>query len=495
MLALAPLPPLAAFQLLVLGSLALTGPLAYLYARRLGAGPVGRSSTGLGFALGPHLVAHLGDTATIVAAPACRCCCSPRRATSPDRGTRSPRRPGSPRRPALVLLAGSAEAARAAALLLVARLALAFLPRLRRRDGTDAPLRSPAPPRRSWPALLLAAPQLLPTLMALRRGGPGGAGAADRRGGAAAGVAGLVVRYVSHSPAPSSPWPRCRCCAACRRCAPLPPRGAGARAVRAAWRAGSWAARWRSPSTWRSRCSPGSRSPRSGAPGTSRAAAGCGRSCSWPRSPRRGALGRDRRSGPAARELAGAGRRAGAGADPLLHAGGLRDPVKAHVFLLPLTVSFLLQPLGRRPGAGRPRGGARPGADPRRDRARDGRRGGERLLSLARRWPRARPTWPSPNLPPGQRPATPTATTRWCPRARLGAPSAAWVRPALPRATCSRPTRRLELLGTSLRAGADWSSWPLPTATAWASRSTWWSSRPGRASSRCRSCAPPRCAC
>src|SRR5512134_119515 len=69
MLALAPLPPLSAFQLLVLISLALTGPLTYLYARRLGAGPVGALTSGLGFALGPHLVAHLGDTATIVAAP------------------------------------------------------------------------------------------------------------------------------------------------------------------------------------------------------------------------------------------------------------------------------------------------------------------------------------------------------------------------------------------------------------------------------------------
>ena len=43
MLALAPLPPLVAFQLLVLVSLALTGPFAYLYARRLGAGAWERS--------------------------------------------------------------------------------------------------------------------------------------------------------------------------------------------------------------------------------------------------------------------------------------------------------------------------------------------------------------------------------------------------------------------------------------------------------------------
>ena len=38
MIALAPLPPLAAFQALVLLSLGAAGPLVYLYARRLGAG-------------------------------------------------------------------------------------------------------------------------------------------------------------------------------------------------------------------------------------------------------------------------------------------------------------------------------------------------------------------------------------------------------------------------------------------------------------------------
>src|SRR5215831_4989970 len=70
MLLLAPLPPETAFQLLVLVSLGLTGPIAFLYARRLGACPVGALTTGLAFALGPYLVAHLGSTATLVAAPA-----------------------------------------------------------------------------------------------------------------------------------------------------------------------------------------------------------------------------------------------------------------------------------------------------------------------------------------------------------------------------------------------------------------------------------------
>jgi hypothetical protein len=68
--ALTPFAPFAAFQALVLASLALTGPLVFLYARRLGADAAGALLAALGFALGPYLVAHLGDTATVVAAPA-----------------------------------------------------------------------------------------------------------------------------------------------------------------------------------------------------------------------------------------------------------------------------------------------------------------------------------------------------------------------------------------------------------------------------------------
>ena len=45
------------------------GALTFLYLRRLGAHPVGAYVGGLAFALGPYLVSHLGDTATVVAAP------------------------------------------------------------------------------------------------------------------------------------------------------------------------------------------------------------------------------------------------------------------------------------------------------------------------------------------------------------------------------------------------------------------------------------------
>ena len=48
--------------------------------------------------------------------------------------------------------------------------------------------------------MLLAAPQLVPTLVALREAGPGGAGVAGAVP-SLAGAAGMVVRYASHAPA------------------------------------------------------------------------------------------------------------------------------------------------------------------------------------------------------------------------------------------------------------------------------------------------------
>ena len=69
MLAMAGLPPFLAFQLLVLGSLASTGVLLFLYLRRLKCHPVGSYFGALAFVLGPYLVGHFGDTATLVAAP------------------------------------------------------------------------------------------------------------------------------------------------------------------------------------------------------------------------------------------------------------------------------------------------------------------------------------------------------------------------------------------------------------------------------------------
>src|SRR5688500_12537619 len=67
--ALSALEPFAAFQVLVLASLALAGALCFLYLRRLGAERVGAFVGSLSFCLGPYLAGHLADSATLVAAP------------------------------------------------------------------------------------------------------------------------------------------------------------------------------------------------------------------------------------------------------------------------------------------------------------------------------------------------------------------------------------------------------------------------------------------
>ena len=126
--ALAWLPPLAAFQALVLLSLALTGPLAYAYARRLGADRAGALVAALSFALGPYLVAQLGDTATLVAAPGAAARAARARGAPRARGGAAAARRLA-LAVALVLLAGSPEACGALAWLAAARLALAALAR------------------------------------------------------------------------------------------------------------------------------------------------------------------------------------------------------------------------------------------------------------------------------------------------------------------------------------------------------------------------------
>ena len=392
MLALAPLPPLAAFQLLVLVSLALTGPFAYLYARRLGAGPVGALTTGLGFALGPHLVAHLGDTATIVAAPAL-----PLLLLAAENHLARPRRAltatlGLAMTVALVLLSGSAAAALAAALLLGARLVLAFLPRLLRGDGPDV-VRIASTAAAVLAGVLLAAPQLVPTLVALGEAGAGGAGAADRAAAPLSGVAGFVVRYVSHSPAPIfalSAVPLIGSVPALRAAAavvslvlvlfalrggpdmggPLPLAFDLALAVLAGLAL---------ETQWRARREPlGRRVRRLALVAALFAAASLSVATTV--------------SGPLAPEL-----QAPVGLLALalvLHfaLAGSHDTVYAHVFLLPLVVSFLLQPLGRQAWAGAPTAAELVQPTPTRaalDRVM-GERRDERLLSLSTAWPHAR---------------------------------------------------------------------------------------------------------
>jgi len=196
--ALTPLAPFAAFQVLVLSSLALLGPLTFLYARRLGADRVGALVAALGFALGPYVVAHLGDTAMVVAAPALPLVLLAAEAQL-ARG-RATTTAALAVAVALLLLAGSPEAVGAGALLLGARLVL--VPRCA--TGGEGPRKAGGTllvAAAVFAGVLLAAPQLVPTLIALREAGPGSAGVAGPGASALAGLAGLVVRYVSHTPA------------------------------------------------------------------------------------------------------------------------------------------------------------------------------------------------------------------------------------------------------------------------------------------------------
>jgi hypothetical protein len=189
------LPPFVAFQLLLLLSLAAAAMFTYLYLRRLGAHPVGAYGAGLFFALGPYLTGHLGDSATVVAAPLLPLLLLAAEAyldgASPARAARL----GGTL--ALLLLAGSPEAARAGAALVFGRIAIAFL------------LPASRPPSLGGSALalaagvLLAAPQLVPTLLAAREAGRSVAGLATPEASVLPGLTGLVLRYVSHTPAPS----------------------------------------------------------------------------------------------------------------------------------------------------------------------------------------------------------------------------------------------------------------------------------------------------
>lgn len=200
MAAVTPLAPFVAFQVLVLLSLALVGPLVYACARRLGAEPVGAFVAALGFALGPYLVGHLGDTAMVVAAPAL-----PLVLLAVEIHLARPRAASAcllAAAVALLLLAGSPEAVGAGALLVGARAGFAALQRPAPSTVDSGWSRLGGPLVPVLAGVLLAAPQLVPTLLALRAAGSGGPGAAAPPDPAIAGITGFVVRYASHTPAP-----------------------------------------------------------------------------------------------------------------------------------------------------------------------------------------------------------------------------------------------------------------------------------------------------
>ncbi|MFI5183203.1 MAG: hypothetical protein ACHQNV_02305, partial [Vicinamibacteria bacterium] len=196
MWALARIPSFVAFQVLVLGSLAATGVFTFVLLRRLGAGRVGAYASGLFFGLGPYVVGHLGDTPTVVAAPLL-----PLVLLATEVRIERNDRWGVVALAAsltLLFLAGSPEASRAGLALVGGRLLVAHLfPR----HGTR--LRVAATALAVLSAGLLAAPQILPTLLAVRDAGRSFTGLARTAEPVLPGLTGLVLRYVSHTPAPS----------------------------------------------------------------------------------------------------------------------------------------------------------------------------------------------------------------------------------------------------------------------------------------------------
>lgn len=193
MLLLSPLAPFAAFQLLVLLSLSGSAVLTFLYLRRLRAGTVGAYVGGLSFALGPYLVGHLDDTASVVAAPLLPLLLLA--AESHMNRASIGRAAGLSAAVALLLLAGSPEAARAGAVLLFGRIVAGYV-----FPGTGRP------PALGWTVaavtagLWLAAPQLVPALIAATEAGRPVTGLASSHD-SLPGALGLFMRYISHTPA------------------------------------------------------------------------------------------------------------------------------------------------------------------------------------------------------------------------------------------------------------------------------------------------------
>src|SRR5262249_4558907 len=145
------------FQVLVLLSLSLSAVLGFVYVERLGGERVGAYFAGLSFALGPYLVGHLDDTATVVAAPLLLLLLLAVEAQI-QRGApaRAARLAGAL---ALLLLAGSPEAVRAGAALVAGRLLVAWVAETARVAWGEIFVAMAA-------GALLAAPQLLPTVLA-----------------------------------------------------------------------------------------------------------------------------------------------------------------------------------------------------------------------------------------------------------------------------------------------------------------------------------------
>ncbi len=396
MVALSPLPPFAAFQALVLTSLALAGPLVFLWARFLGADSSGAFVAGLSFALGPHLVAHLGDTATVVAAPALPLLLLATEAHLAR--ARATTAAGVALAVALLLLAGSPQAVGAGALLLTARL-LAELVLSLVGQGPAGERRPPRLPRvlsvvaAALVGALLAAPQLVPSIIALREAGPGGPVVARPGADALAGLAGLVVRYVSHTPAAIfalAAVPRLMARPAGLAAAALlgaaltafaiggVPEGAGALPIACDLSVAVLGGLSLSEQ-WRARREPRGRRLRRLA---LVAALGAVVALSVATTV----------TGPLAAPLAAPVGLLALGLILYFALAERGDTATAHVFLLPLLASFLLQPWGRQAWADAPTVAELEGGTPTRDAVDHamGPRRSERTLTLDTSWPRAR---------------------------------------------------------------------------------------------------------
>jgi hypothetical protein len=392
LVALTPLAPFTAFQALVLGSLALAGPLVFLYARRLGADRVGALVAGLGFALGPYLVAHLGDTAAVTAAPALPLVLL---ATEAHLARARPATAASlALATAVLLLAGSPDAVGAGGLLLAARLFFAWVVPAGAPAAGRSRLKLAASTVGSVLAgALLAAPQLVPTFIALREAGPGAVGAPGTGAASVPGLAGLVVRYASHAPATVfalaavpllASVPALRPPAAATGLVLLlvilrgAPEVAGALPLAfdlalALLGGLSLSVQWRERRDRR-----GAELRRLALLAALCAAASLSVATTV--------------TGPLAPELAAPVGLLALGLVLYFALAGSRAAVVARVFLLPLVAAFLMQPWGRRAWAGAPTAAELERATPTRaalDRAM-GQRRAERTLSLATSWPRER---------------------------------------------------------------------------------------------------------
>lgn len=375
------LPAFGAFQALMLLSLAGAGVATFFYLRALGAERVGAYVAGLGFALGPYLVGHLGDSATVRAAPFL-----PLGLWSLEAVLARPRAiraAGTAAAVAMLVLAGSPEATRAGAVLLGGRLLVALVQGYRQGVAVGVAAVSAG--------ALLAAPQLLPALIAARDAGRSITGLAGSADTMPAGFTGLILRYASHTPAG----------ALALASVPLLGRATPVRALAAAllvvlglqWGQGPLAAPGALPLTfdlmlatlaglslsaqWRARREPEGRRLRAWflvaclgqAAALSVAAAALG---------------------PLPQTLAGAVGVLALGLILYFPQASSASPVKAGIWLLPLTVSFLLQPHGRRAWEGAPTAALlHEGTTTRQaiDREMAGRRG-ERSLALVFEWPR-----------------------------------------------------------------------------------------------------------